>query len=202
MKFKILLSSFLLLSIFTGCSDNNEDKKTQKETSTATTSAPKIEVVKNENAREIKVQEKESDSNQSKSYYLDYNVKSAYDQNARPANEDASVRVKPRTTVDANMHIRSPYEKIAVSLMVRKLSKKFIVKCSACHNDYANGVIGPSLLGKDSDYIFNKIADFKNGTKSNPLMNGLIEMMSDEEIREMAEEVYKFNQEITQMRNK
>jgi cytochrome c553 len=100
------------------------------------------------------------------------------------------------------MHIRSPYEKINISLLVKKMSKEFIVKCSACHNDYANGIIGPSLLGRDVDYIFNKIADFKSGKKSNPLMNDLINMMNDEEIRKMATQVYNFNKEIESMRNK
>ena len=100
------------------------------------------------------------------------------------------------------MHVRTPYEKVRVSLLVRKLSKKFIVKCSACHNDYANGIIGPSLLGKDADTIFNKIADFKSGKKSNPLMNDLIKMMSNKEIKELAKEIHKFNQEIKQMRTK
>lgn len=202
MRFKILASSLLILSAFTACSDNTEEQNSKKEESVSTTTTPKIEVVKNENARAIKVAEKKSDDEQSKSYYLDYNVKSAYAQNTQPANKDAAVRVKPRTTIDANMHIRSPYEKLNVSLMVRKMSKEFIVKCSACHNDYANGIIGPSLLGKDTEYIFNKILDFKSGKKSNPLMTDLIKMMSDEEIREMASEVYKFNQEIEVMRNK
>jgi len=202
MRFKILASSLLILSAFTACSDKTEEQNSKKEESTSATTTPKIEVVKNENARAIKIAEKKSDDEQSKSYYLDYNIKSAYDQNSQPANKDASVRVKPRTVIEANMHIRSPYEKLKVSLMVRKMSKKFIVKCSACHNDYANGIIGPSLLGKDTNYIFNKIADFKSGKKSNPLMTDLIKMMSDEEIREMASEVYKFNQEIEAMRSK
>jgi len=202
MKFRILASSLLILSVFTACNDNTEDKNNKKEDVVSSTIAPKIEIVKNENAHAIKVEEKKSDKTQSKSYYLDYNVKSAYDQNSQPANKDASVRVKPRTVVDANIHVRSPYEKLQVSLLVRKMGKKFIVKCSACHNDYANGIIGPSLLGKDTDYIFNKIADFKSGRKSNPLMNDLIKMMSNDEIREMAAEVYKFNQEIEAMRNK
>ena len=204
MKHKILASSLLILSIFSGCSDTSEDKAV-KDTSVTSNATPKIEVVKSDNIREIKVAEKAKQGDrghQANSYYYDYNIKSEYDQNAQPANEDASVRIKPRTTIDANLHIRSPYEEIQVSLMVRKLSKKFIVKCSACHNDYANGIIGPSLLGKDADYIFNKIADFKSGKKSNPLMNDLINMMDETEIREMANEVYKFNQEIKQMRNK
>ena len=204
MKYKILASSLLVLSIFSGCSDSNEDKATQ-DSSITSNSSPKIEVVKSDNAREIKVEEKEKKGDrghQGNAYYYDYNIKSEYDENSQPANEDASVRVKPRSNIDANMHVRSPYEEIQVSLMVRKLSKKFIVKCSACHNDYANGIIGPSLLGKDANYIFNKIADFKSGKKSNPLMNDLINMMDEKEIKEMANEVYKFNQEIKQMRNK
>ena len=200
MKLILLASSFLLISFFSGCSDKTEEKNTTKKTTTAT--APKIEIIQNDNAKEIKVKEKQSDDSQSKSYYLGYNIKSAYDENSQPANKDASVRVKPRSSVDANMHVRSPYDKLAVSLMVKKLSKKFIVKCSACHNDYANGIIGPSLIGRDADYIFNKIADFKSGKKLNPLMNDLIKMMSDQEIREMANEVYKFNQELKKMRNK
>lgn len=201
MKNLVIASSFLLVTSFTACSDNKE-KTDDIKGANAQNSTPVIEVSHNDNAREIKVEEKGSDANQSKSYYLDYNVKSAYDQNSQPANSDASVRVKPRTTIDANMHVRSPYEKVQVSLLVRKMSKDFIVKCSACHNDYANGIIGPSLLHKDSDYIFNKIAEFKDGTKSNPLMNDLIKKMSDDEIRNMAQEIYKFNLEINTMKEK
>jgi len=201
----LLASSFTLITVLTGCSDNSEEQNQKKQSISSSSSAPKIEVVQNENAQEIKVKEKEKTKLQvkdGKTYYYDYNIKSEYDQYAKPANEDAAVRVRPRTSIEANMNIRSPYEEVQVSLLVRKLSKKFIVKCSACHNDYANGIIGPSLLGKDADSIFNSIADFKNGKKSNPLMNDLINMMSNEEIKDMANEVYKFNQEIKQMRNK
>ena len=187
MKTKILLlaSSVLLLTSFSGCGEKQDKESTQKVQNTPQ-SAPVIEVTHNENAKEIKVAQKTADANQSKSYYLGYNINSEYDENAQPANKDAAVRVKPRTSVDANMHVRSPYEKIQVSLLVRKMSKKFIVKCSACHNDYANGIIGPSLLNKDADTIFNKIAEFKSGAKSNPLMSDLVKMMSEDEIREMA----------------
>ena len=201
-NYLLLISSLILLGMINGCSDNSKQESHEPKSTELSTTTPQIEVVQNKNAHEIKVKEKESDKSQSKSYYYDYNVKSEYSQNAQPANEDASVRVKPRTSIDANMNIRSPYEKISVSLLVRKLSKKFIVKCSACHNDYANGIIGPSLLGKDSNYIFEKIADFKSGKKSNPLMTDLIKMMSDKEIRAMADEIYNFNKEINKMRNK
>lgn len=187
--------------LMTGCGDNKSNEESSQKTA-APVSAAQIEIVANENIGEIKVQEKGRDVNLSKSYYYDYNIKSAYDQNAKPANEDASVRAKPRTAIDANMNVRSPYEKIQVSMLARQLSKKFIVRCSACHNDYANGVIGPSLLGKDSDFIFNAIMKFKSGEKENVLMTDLIKMMDDSEIKEMADEIYQFNVELEKMRNR
>jgi len=203
-----LVSSVILVSLLTGCGeDKPQEQVTKKEQNTATVpkavltdATPQIEVVANENAKEIKVKEKKTDKAQSKSYYYDYNIKSEYDENARPANEDASVRAKPRTVIDANMNVRSPYEEIQISLLVRKLSKKFIVKCSACHNDYANGIIGPSLLGKNSDEIFDAIAAFKSGEKKNVLMTDLINMMDEAEIRTLADEIYEFNQKIEEAR--
>ncbi len=196
-----LVSSLVLVSLVTGCGEKTNDEKSKAENvATATKVAPQIEVVTNENAKEIKVKEKATDKTQSKSYYYDYNIKSEYDENARPANEDAGIRAKPRTTIDANINVRSPYEKVQISLLVRKLSKKFIVKCSACHNDYANGIIGPSLLGKTSKEIFDDIAAFKSGEKKNVLMTDLINMMDENEIRTLADEIYDFNQKIKEAR--
>ncbi len=197
----MIASGLSLVLLLSGCGDKKKETTMTKAESEAA-QAGKIEVVVNENAEEIKVESKKRDKNQSKSYYYDYNIKSEYDPNAKPANEDASVRVKPRTQLDANIHVRSPYEKVQIGMLVRKLSKTFRVKCSACHDDYANGIIGPSLLSRDSDYIYEKIADFKSGKKSNPLMDGLIKQMSDEEIRTLADEIYAFNQEISKMRGK
>ena len=197
----VLLSCLALLVFATGCT-KEKTQETEVVVESDAVQASNIEVLVNENAQEIKVKKKIRDENQSKSYYYDYNIKSEYDPNAKPANEDASVRVKPRTSVDANIQIRSPYEKVQISMMIQELSTNFRVKCSACHDDYANGVIGPSLLSRDSDYIYNSIADFKSGKKSNPLMTDLINQMSDEEIRELADEIYVFNQEIQKMREK
>jgi len=197
-----LVSSVILVSLLTGCGeDKPQDTKKEKSGKTVTEdTTPKIEIVANKNTKEIKVKEKKTDKAQSKSYYYDYNINSEYDENAKPANEDAGVRAKPRTAIDANMNIRSPYEEVQLSLLVGKLSKEFIVKCSACHSDYANGVIGPSLLGKNSDEIFNSIAAFKSGEKKNVLMDDLIKMMSEDEIRKLADEIYTFNEKIKEAR--
>ncbi len=189
--------------ILTGCGDKPQEE-TKKETVVSSTT-PKIEVVQNTNSREIKVEEKKKTKlhiKNGKAYYYDYNVKSAYDENSQPANKDAAVRVKPRTVLDANMNIRSPYERVQVSLIVKQLSRDFRLKCSACHDDYANGVVGPSLLGKDSSYIYDKIIGFKTGKASNPLMDALIKMMSDKEIKVISEEIYEFNKKIQSIRGK
>jgi cytochrome c553 len=194
--------SILFFVLFAGCSkDKSSDEAAQKE-SPAAVSAGDIEIVKNENAQEIKVKEREIDQTLDKSYYYDYNKKREYDENGSPEGTDASATEKPRTAIDANLHIRSPYEHIRVSMLVKKLSKTYIVKCSACHNDYANGVIGPSLLGKDADFIFNSIMKFKSGEKVNALMTDLVKMMDEKEIRGLAEEIYQFNEEIKKMENK
>ena len=199
---KAIVSKLLLIgSIFVlvGCGDEAKEAVKQAQS----IPAPKIEIVANTNAKEIKVEEhKKHIKDKNDTYYYDYNVKSAYDQNAQPANKDASVRVKPRTAIEANMNIRSPYEDVQIGLLVGELSTHFRVKCSACHSDYANGVVGPSLLAKTSDEIFNAIADFKSGKKSNPLMDGLIDHMDDKEIRELADEIYTFNQKLKEMRSK
>jgi cytochrome c553 len=192
---KIFLVVATLSLLFIGCEDKQENKTKPKILQTKN-SQPSIEIVQNKNSKKIKVEEKIAPKNQDKSYYLNYDIKSNYNPNAQPANSDAFVREKPRTAIDANIHIRSPYEKIKISLIVSRLSKKFIVKCSACHNDYANGIIGPSLLDKTSKQILKSIVDFKTGVKKNPLMNDLINLMSDDEIKQIADEIYNFNQKI------
>ena len=189
MKIKNLfyISGVLTFALLSGCSSDG-DKNSKAQNTAKEASASGIEVLKNDNSLEIKVKQKDH-SNTDKQYYFDYDIKSAYSPNARPANKDAAIRTKPRTVVDANLHVRSPYEKVQISLLVSSLSKKFIIKCSACHNDYANGVIGPSLLGKKPQLIIEKINKFKNDKTANVLMYDLVNKMSDEEIKDMAQDI-------------
>ncbi len=199
-KYLIIFVVFNLL--FVGCSKKEEHNTTEKSDNNNKSTA-KIEIVTNTNAKEIKVKTNHnSNKDQSKSFYYDYNINSEYSQDAQPANKDASVRMKPRTVLDAYSHIRSPYERVQVSLIAKQLSSTFKLKCSACHDDYANGVLGPSLLGRDSNYIYKKIIDFKTGVKSNPLMTDLIKAMSDKEIHKIANEIYEFNKRVQKLRGK
>ena len=192
---KILLCTAAVI-LLTACSKKEEEKEVKN--AKVEKQAPlKIEIEENKNAKEIKVAEKDIKKTENDTYYFSYNgVKSEYDPNSKPANKDASIRAIPRTEIDANMHVRSPYEKVKISMMVKRLSKDFIVKCSACHNDYANGIIGPSLLDKDSDFIFNSIMKFKRDKNANVLMTGLVNQMEEKEIKKLADEIFEFNKQI------
>lgn len=189
---KIILSTALILLI-SGCGENKKEENKKEETKVENTQTPlKIEVEKNENSKEIKVIEQEKTNTKAESYYYDYNAKTT--------NENAETREKTRTPIDANLNVRSPYEKVQISLLVKSLSKEFIVKCSACHNDYANGIIGPSLLNKDANFIYNQIQKFKSDKNANVLMSDLVKQMTDENIKKLADEIFAFNKEIKELR--
>lgn len=154
----------------------------------------KIEVVENDHFKEEKVHVKKDDSNESKNFYYDYHQESkAHAQSEEESNY---------TPLGAVLKARSPYEHVEVGLLVNQLSKNFMVKCSACHNHYANGIIGPSLLSKDSAYIFKTISQYKTGEKQNVLMKELIAQMDDKEIKALADEIYTFNQEVKKLKER
>ena len=175
--------------ILVGCGD---EKK--RDIDSPQISTPKIEVIEGNNStKRIKVETPREDnitikSENRNSFYYD----------KKGGNE----RESHRTVLDAYTHIRSPYERVQVSLLVRQLSSNFRLKCSACHDDYANGVVGPSLLGRDENYIYNKIMDFKTGKRDNPFMKDLLAKMSNKEIKGIAKEIYEFNIQIQKMRIK
>lgn len=184
---KVILAAVPFL--FLGCSD----KPKEESKAAASTAQPesKIEIVENKNALEVKIEKKVSDSNKSDAYYYDYQKEK---KSAQKEEEE------PRSKVDAYNRIRSPYEAVEIQMIANKLSKEFIIKCSPCHDDYGNGIIGPSLLAKDGKFIFERIVDYKNGTKNNPLMTDLVKQMSDEQLKSIADEIAVFNKKIQEIR--
>ena len=187
-KFTILLP-LLGAWILGGCGSGNEAGSSAKAVPVAETPAA-IKVTAN--AVDTTVKKEKSKENSGQFYYA-YNK----EKNNTYNSEDNKVR----TTIDAYLHIRSPYEKVRITMMIKRLSKNYIIKCSACHDDYANGVIGPSLLDKNATYIYDHIVAFKTGTKKNVFMKELVNQMDDAEIRGLAEEIANFNKEIRKMRS-
>ncbi|MBE0490980.1 MAG: hypothetical protein IBX44_01885 [Sulfurospirillum sp.] len=190
---KYITVSLCLALFFFGCGEKKEEKKAQQFTQKQAPMAS-VEVVENKNYKEEKVAIKAKDTNESKVFYYDYNDEKLKIQIA--------TEEKNFTPLGAALSVRSPYEHVEISMLVNKLSKNFIVKCSACHDDYANGIIGPSLLSKDSKYIYETIMQYKNGTKENVLMKELVENLDEKEIQSLADEIYVFNQQIKKIKER
>ncbi len=187
---KIVVSCLIgSLLFFGGCSD--KDKK--EDIKSAETEAPtQIKVTKNA----VKISDKkEEDKENSGQFYYSYNK-----ENGKEVDKYNSETSKVRTTIDAYLNIKSPYERVRITMMIKRLSHDYIIKCSACHDDYANGVIGPSLLDKDADFIYKRILAFKTGERKNPLMKELVSRIDDAKLKSMAEEIANFNKEIRKMR--
>ena len=165
--------------------------KKEEKTAGGETSPPTIKVTKD---AVKKVKERGKNEENSGQFYYSYNKEK------KNNSEYNSEENKVRTTLDAYLNIRSPYERIQVELMIQKLSHDFIINCSPCHDDYANGVIGPSLLDKNGTFIYNRVIAFKTGKKKNVLMEQLTRKMSDEKLKKISEEIAAFNKQIQEMR--
>lgn len=181
-KYISIVVMIILLSVFTGCNDKEEHNKRKSE-SLQQIKITKDAVVKN-------YENKRNEENSGQFYY-------SYNKEKKSSTEETQKR---RTTLDAYLNIRSPYERVQIEMLINRLSHDFIVKCSPCHDDYANGIIGPSLLDKDGDFIYKRLMAFKSGEKKNVLMKQLVNQIDDAKLKSIAEEISKFNKQIREMR--
>ena len=60
--------------------------------------------------------------------------------------------------------------------------------CAACHGADGNSPIpaNPSLAGQHSSYIYKQLTDYKAGRRKNPVMNGIVANLSDDDMRNLA----------------
>jgi len=189
-KITMMALGVTLVFALSGCGKKEENSEAPKKA--AETSPPQIKVTKG--AVIEKPEQKKGKENSGQFYY-------SYNKEKKKNNEEYnSEENKVRTTLDAYLNIRSPYERIQVELMIRKLSHDFIINCSPCHDDYANGVIGPSLLDKNGTFIYDQVIAFKTGKKENVLMEQLTHRLSDEQLKKISKEIAQFNKQIQEMR--
>ncbi|MDR1528869.1 MAG: hypothetical protein LBS40_00355 [Burkholderiales bacterium] len=139
------------------------------------------------------ISEQEVPKDEKHSQFIGYDAKGERIIRYAPGGEETveSKNVAPHIVV-RNL----PYASVYRSLRMKKLSKNFIVKCSACHDDYANGVIGPSLLNLSGDEVYEMIVKYKTDRVKNIPMRELVRKMDDEEIRLIANDIAEFNKEI------
>ncbi len=190
--FTCAISGMLLLG---GCGQKEKKKEETKQKVTAPTT---IKVTKNVVKKSTK---KEASKENGGQFYYAYN-KEDKSKEAKEIDKYNAQTSKTKTTIDAYLNIKSPYERVRINLMIKRLSKDYIIKCSACHDDYANGVIGPSLLGKDKDFIYQRIIAFKTGKRKNVLMKELVSQIDNKKLEAIAQEIANFNKQIIKMRIK
>ncbi|NPA74373.1 MAG: hypothetical protein GXO12_06630 [Epsilonproteobacteria bacterium] len=189
-KFAVALFSCVAILMIQGCGDKKDNNEG---TTSGVAKEGSIKVTQNA----VKVENKKSVNKENGGqFYYSYNK-----QNGKNEDKSEDQNVSYRTTIDAYMHIKSPYERIKISLMINKLSHDFIVHCSACHDDYGNGIIGPSLLGKDGKYIYGKLMEFKSGKRKNIFMKSLISRLDDKRLKAISDEIADFNAKLLKIRN-
>lgn len=164
--------------IFLGCSNQTNSKNDSQESNkTATTNSITIK--------------KGSSANQTKSdEWVVYDIDGK--KNIKFGIGESNETTK---SIGAIAFTRPPLQSINKALLKGQLSKNFITKCSACHDDYANGIIGPSLLDKTSEQIYDMIIAYRTKTKVNILMADLVKSMDDKEVADIANEISQFNEQ-------
>ncbi|WP_086288721.1 c-type cytochrome [Campylobacter devanensis] len=164
--------------IFLGCSNQTNSKNDPQE-SNKTATANSITIKKGSSANQTKSDE-----------WVVYDIDGK-------KNIKFGIGESNKTTksIGAIAFTRPPLQSINKALLKGQLSKNFITKCSACHDDYANGIIGPSLLDKTSEQIYDMIIAYRTKTKVNILMADLVKSMDDKEVADIANEISQFNEQ-------
>ena len=166
---KIIFLAFLLL--FTACDEKKEEQILENN---------KISITIKKGLQEKNIQDK----------YINYDINGE-----KSINFSLSENNETTKTLGALALRKKALQSINKTLLKGRLSKNFLQKCSACHNDYANGIIGPSLLTKSENEIYEMIKAYKTKLKKNVLMQELVAKMPDSEIKALAKEISDFNLE-------
>lgn len=79
----------------------------------------------------------------------------------------------------------------AAPVAVEKKSVDHIVQtvCAACHAPDGNSVItlNPKLAGQHPEYLFKQLNNFKEGTRANAVMSGMVANLSPEDMQNLAQ---------------
>jgi len=66
--------------------------------------------------------------------------------------------------------------------------KKKAAACEACHGADGNGIAPnyPALAGQYQDYLEQVLREYKDGQRTNAIMNGMAAPLSDQDIQDLA----------------
>ena len=72
------------------------------------------------------------------------------------------------------------------------VSKLYKTKCASCHGAGGEGGIGPKVIGQSYEKLSHALKAFKDGSKKNYVMYGLLQNLSDQELDSLAKEISEF----------
>ncbi len=75
-----------------------------------------------------------------------------------------------------------------------KVSRNYKTRCASCHGMNGEGIIGSKLIGLKADVAYQMLLDYKAGRKENLVMKGLLIKLTEEDLREYADEIGEFEQ--------
>lgn len=181
-KHLVCLSFLSLLLVLAGC--NRDTETASHQTTLQPSKAGVITIISSDTNRQ--------ETNKDK--FRTFDIRGESTIQYAPQGQEITPEVKNVQVVVAARN--SPYGSIQARLMQQRLSKEFIVFCSACHDDYANGVVGPSLIGKNEIEVREMIDKYSKDPNANVLMASLVERMTPEEIDFIATDLARFNKAI------
>ena len=79
-----------------------------------------------------------------------------------------------------------------------KVSNAYRKKCASCHGVDGSGMqngrklMGPGLMGQSEEKLYKDLVDFKAGRKENLIMKGLLLNLSEEDLKNFANEIAQF----------
>jgi cytochrome c553 len=78
---------------------------------------------------------------------------------------------------------------ISATIEQKNLPQAVANVCAACHGIDGNSVItaNPKLAGQHAEYLYKQLTNFKSGDRANAVMSGMASMLSDADMRAIAE---------------
>lgn len=79
-----------------------------------------------------------------------------------------------------------------------EVSNAYKSKCASCHGVDGSGMqngkklMGPALIGQSEEKLYTDLIDFKAGRKENLIMKGLLINLSEEDLKNFANEISQF----------
>ncbi|MEI6895618.1 MAG: c-type cytochrome [Colwellia sp.] len=114
---------------------------------------------------------------------------SANEQAAASANQDASTGTASTTApIAGHVDIVSSTPAAAIYLGDVALGKSKSAICATCHGVDGNSLIPiyPSLAGQSANYMTKQLADFKSGSRKDPVMAGMVAALTKEDMNDLA----------------